>query len=171
MELEIANLEQQNEALAYELEKLHGIENRIKREVEIRVADETYFLNQRISALTEANHEAALRIRELEKDKTIEIHREYGEPGRYNMIAMCRQKEWWLGNDVLMDEEETLRYPWIDFRDEFRNIRIEEFLEWIHIKRNGQYRERYANDTEYRNERKESSRKQREKKKQNVSKV
>lgn len=151
---EVRDLKSKVETQEWELRRLRHEVARRDEVIRERVEDETSYLLKRIDLILQANQEQAQRIKELEKQKTIEIHREDAEPNRYDMIAMCKEKEWWLGGDVLMDEEETLRYPWIDFRDEFRNIRIKDFFEWIHQNyneyKNARQRERYANDSEYR---------------------
>lgn len=147
-------LESRADAQLWELRNLRRKEVDRERIIRERVEDETNYLRERIHLILEANREQAKRIKELEKQKSIETHREGAEPNRYDMIQMCKQREWWLGGDVLMDEEETLRYPWIDFRDEFRRIRLEAFFEWIRQKhneyKNAWQRERYANDPDYR---------------------
>lgn len=162
-----------NDKIATQEWKLRQLRQEVAQRDKIireRVEDETRYLNERIELILEANRQQAERIKQLEREKTLPPPSIEPRPSRNNMIAMCQERDWWLGDDVLMDEDETLRYPWIDMRDQFRYIALDEFFEWIHQshleREREKHRNRYDNDPAYRERINEDQRRRRANQKQ-----
>lgn len=156
------------------LKEIKGLKEQIvlleKENARLKDNADLWKANERIEALLYANHEAAERIRELEAGRS-EVAEIECLPSRDQMIAMCKERDWWLGDGVITDDDETLRYPWIDFRDEFRHIRTADVIEQIKKCNNKRYkkelRERYRTDEKFRERCLELQQKRREKLKEN----